>query len=257
MLIFLTTQQKPTTCISQLRCGDSYLQLAKVLRQTFNKLKRSSNSSWPQIETMLGDTVVLSNEAVEQVAREFGWQDVWMTQPATAKAKAKALLTSMSGAMNSYVVPKAASVATSASPPQVPSLPPPAKARRAGPPIFNFPTPKATANTSLADSAAPGTGQVPKAAPPAATDAAADAADADDAAAGPVAVPPDAAAELPDVPGEAESEQEFPVPGEAEVPQSQDDEAAAKCQFCFQRLDAAEPWLVWVKLCVGSFVCCI
>ena len=69
---------------------------------------------------MLGDTVVLSNEAVEQVAREFGWQDVWMTQPATAKAKAKALLTSMSGAMNSYVVPKAASVATSAAP-QVPS----------------------------------------------------------------------------------------------------------------------------------------
>ena len=196
---------------------------------------------------MLGDTVVLSNEAVEQVAREFGWQDVWMTQPATAKAKAKALLTSMSGAMNSYVVPKAASVATSASPPQVPSLPPPAKARRAGPPIFNFPTPKAAANTLLADSAAPGTGQVPKAAPPAATDAAADAAHADDAAAGPVAVPPDAAAELPDV----------PVPGEAEVPQSQDDEAAAKCQFCFERLDAAEPWLTWVKLCVGSFVCCI
>ena len=97
---------------------------------------------------------------------------------------------------------------------------------------------------------------MPKAAPPAATDAAADAAHADDAAAGPVAVPPDAAAELPDVPGEAESEQEFPVPGEAEVPQSQDDEAAAKCQFCFERLDAAEPWLIWVKLCVGSFVCC-
>ena len=108
---------------------------------------------------------------------------------------------------------------------------------------------------------------MPKAAPPAATDAAADAADADaatdaanaasDAAAWPVAVPPDAAAELPDVPGEAESEQEFPVPGEAEVPQSQDDEAAAKCQFCFERQDAAEPWLIWVKLCVGSFVCCI
>ena len=89
-------------------------------------------------------------------------------------------------------------------------------------------------------------------------DAAADAADAaSDAAAGPVAVPPDAAAELPDVPGEAESEQEFPVPGKAEVPQLQDDEAAAKCQFCFERLDAAEPWLIWVKLCVGSFVCCI
>ena len=75
MLVFLTTQQKPTTRISQLRCGDSCLQLAKVLRQTFNKLQRSSNSSWPQIETMLGDTVVLSNEAVEQVAREFVWQD--------------------------------------------------------------------------------------------------------------------------------------------------------------------------------------
>ena len=76
-LIFLTTQQKPTTCISQLRCGDSYLQLAKVLRKTFNKLKRSSKLSWPRIEAMLGGTVVLGHEAVEQVSREFGWQDVW------------------------------------------------------------------------------------------------------------------------------------------------------------------------------------
>ena len=54
MLIFPTTQQKPTTCISQLRCGDSYLQLAKVLRQTFNKLKRSSHSSGPKSRQFWG-----------------------------------------------------------------------------------------------------------------------------------------------------------------------------------------------------------
>ena len=183
-----------------------------MLRQTFNKLKRSSNSSWPQIETMLGDTVVLSNEAVEQVAREFGWQDVWMTQPATAKAKAKALLTSMSGAVNSYVVPKAASVATSASPPhsqgkesmqmQLQMLQMQPQMRLQG--LWQFPQMQLLSYLMC-----------------------------------------------------LAKQKASTVPGEAEVPQSQDDEAAAKCQFCFERQDAAEPWPTWVKLCVGSFVCCI
>ena len=152
--------------------------------------------------------------------------------------------------LNSYVVLKAASVATSAAP-QVPSLPPPAKARRAGPPIFNFPTPKATANTLLADSAAPGTRrqrhrqlqmqlqmlrmqmmrlqglwQFPQM---------------------------QLLSYLTCLAKQKASRSSL----FAEVPQSQDDEAAAKCQFCFERLDAAEPWLIWVKLCVGSFVCCI
>ena len=146
---------------------------------------------------------------------------------ATAKAKAKALLTSMSGAMNSYVVRSKA-------------------ARRAEPPIF--PTPRTTANTLLADGAASGSGEEMQLH---AADAAAD------AAAGPVAVPQMQLLSYL-MPGEAEvSKQEFPVPGEAKAPQlEENDEAAAKCQFCFERLDAAEPWLIWVKLCVGSFVCC-
>ena len=116
----------------------------------------------------------------------------------------------------------------SASPPQVMSLPLPAKARRAGPPVF--PTPNEGSATGSQHAGA------------------ADA--ASDAAAWPVAVPLDAAAELPDVPGEAKS----PVPGEAVSQLQENDEAAAKRQLCYERLDAAEPWLIWVKLCVGSFV---
>ena len=47
--------------------------------------------------------MVLSNEVVEQVARDFGWQNMWITQLATVKAKAKALLTSMSDAMTFFI----------------------------------------------------------------------------------------------------------------------------------------------------------
>ena len=71
--------------------------------------------------------MVLGSEAVEQAAREFGWQDVWMTQPATAKAKAETLLTAMSGAMNSSVRSNKRAVWQQGDEPAAP-----AKARRAG-----------------------------------------------------------------------------------------------------------------------------
>ncbi|CAE7843361.1 unnamed protein product, partial [Symbiodinium necroappetens] len=90
-LLFLLTNLKPTTKISELRVDQKYTLLGQRCVMAHSRLAAHQGSNWRRIvEPVLGAGVNITEESVQRVALECGWQSTWMTEEVTTYAQRKA-----------------------------------------------------------------------------------------------------------------------------------------------------------------------
>ena len=90
-LLFLLTNLKPTTKISELRVDQKYSLLGQRCAMAHSRLAAHQGSNWRRIvEPVLGAGVNITEESVQRVALECGWQSTRMTEEVTTYAQHKA-----------------------------------------------------------------------------------------------------------------------------------------------------------------------
>ena len=87
-LLFILTNLKPTTKVSELRVDMKYTLLGQRCAMAHDRLAEHSGSNWRRVaEPVLGAGVNISEESVHRVALECGWQVTWMTDEVTTYAQ--------------------------------------------------------------------------------------------------------------------------------------------------------------------------
>ena len=90
-LLFILTNLKPTTKVSELRVDGKYSLLGQRCEMAHTRLADHQGSNWNRIAApVLGTGVHINEQAVERIALERGWQSTWMTELVSAYAKRKA-----------------------------------------------------------------------------------------------------------------------------------------------------------------------
>ena len=90
-MLFLLTNMRPTTKISELRVEGKYSYLGSRCSMAHDRIVAHQASNWNRIaEPVLGAGVNISEESVNRIALECGWQSTWMTEEVTTYARSKA-----------------------------------------------------------------------------------------------------------------------------------------------------------------------